>query len=109
MNDVQQAPALALITEPVKLLATVRVHDPAASLPNAVVMHGAIENCEDCYEARRDADALIVATEWDEFRNPDFDEMKRLMKSPVVFDGRNIYDPESMKEHGFIYFGVGRK
>jgi UDPglucose 6-dehydrogenase len=54
------------------------------------------------------ADALAINTEWGEFRNPDFDEMRRRMIGPVVFDGRNLYEPELMREHGFTYYSIGR-
>ena len=61
------------------------------------------------YEALEGADALFVVTEWNEFRHPDFERMKALMKTPVIFDGRNIYDPSRMKELGFTYMGLGRR
>jgi len=64
--------------------------------------------CDTSYEALKEADALVVITEWNEFRRPDFDKMKSLMKQPVVFDGRNIYDPKAMKEQGFVYYSIGR-
>jgi UDPglucose 6-dehydrogenase len=60
------------------------------------------------YDAHRGADALVVVTEWHEFREPDFDRMRRLMKSPVIFDGRNIYQPQQMQAHGFTYSSIGR-
>jgi UDPglucose 6-dehydrogenase len=61
------------------------------------------------YEALQDADALLIATEWNEFRNPDFDKMKSLLKSRVVFDGRNLYELNDMVEQGFYYNSIGRK
>ncbi len=60
------------------------------------------------YEALVGADALALVTEWNEFREPDFARMRKLMKAPVVFDGRNIYNPQQMKTHGFTYFSIGR-
>ena len=60
-------------------------------------------------QALEGADALFVVTEWNEFRHPDFERMKALMKTPVIFDGRNIYDPARMRELGFTYMGLGRK
>ena len=60
------------------------------------------------YDTLRDADALIIVTEWDEFRRPDWDRMKEAMKQPVIFDGRNIYDPARMRALGFVYYGIGR-
>ena len=61
------------------------------------------------YDALEGVDALFVVTEWNEFRHPDFERMKGLMKAPVVFDGRNVYAPSKMRELGFTYFGIGRK
>jgi UDPglucose 6-dehydrogenase len=69
---------------------------------------GKVEFCQNSYDALKDADALLVVTEWNEFRRPDFSKMKSLMKRPVVFDGRNIYDSKEMKEKGFAYYGIGR-
>ena len=63
---------------------------------------------KDIYSALKNADGLILATEWGEFRELDFDRVKRALKQPVIFDGRNIYDPKRMKEFGFTYYGVGR-
>jgi len=60
------------------------------------------------YDALKDADALLISTEWNAFRSPDFEKMKQLMKQPVVFDGRNIYDLDQMRNHGFVYYSVGR-
>lgn len=60
------------------------------------------------YESLKGADALVIATEWNDFRRPDFDRMKSLMRQPVIFDGRNIYDPRVMGERGFVYYGIGR-
>ena len=67
-----------------------------------------ISSCQHSYDALEGADALAVVTEWNEFREPDFTRMKKLMKAPVVFDGRNIYNPQQMKAHGFTYFSIGR-
>jgi UDPglucose 6-dehydrogenase len=64
--------------------------------------------CGDAYEAARGADALLIATEWKEFRSPDFDRLKELLLQPLIFDGRNIYDPALMQRLGFEYFAIGR-
>jgi UDPglucose 6-dehydrogenase len=64
--------------------------------------------CKDAYEAAKDSDCLLVATEWNEFKELDFKRIKKLMKQPVVADGRNIYDPAQMKKLGFRYVGIGR-
>jgi UDPglucose 6-dehydrogenase len=60
------------------------------------------------YDALKGADALVIVTEWHEFREPDFDRMRKLMRTPVIFDGRNIYNPQQMKAHGFTYSSIGR-
>ena len=88
----------------------VRVHDPEA-MPNvkkeSYESRGVIF-AEHMYEALHDADALVIVTEWNEFRSPDFATIKRLMRQPVIFDGRNIYDPKRMEALGFTYEGIGR-
>ena len=69
---------------------------------------GRIALCDRSYDALEGADALAVVTEWNEFREPDFAKMRQLMRTPVVFDGRNIYSPEQMRALGFTYFSIGR-
>jgi UDPglucose 6-dehydrogenase len=61
------------------------------------------------YECLEGADALVIVTEWNEFRHPDFDKIKQLLRAPVIFDGRNLYDPGRMAQRGFIYYSIGRK
>ena len=63
---------------------------------------------ENSYAALKGADALAIVTEWNEFREPDFERMKKLLRSPVIFDGRNLYNPEQLKAHGFTYLSIGR-
>ena len=88
--------------------AQLRVHDPEA-IGNVREIYGdRIAYCDRPYGALEQADALVVATEWNEFRNPDFEVMRRLMRQPVVFDGRNVYDPTRMASLGFTYQGIGR-
>ena len=83
--------------------------DPVA-MPNAKRLLGStVTFVERPYDALNSVDALFVVTEWNEFRHPDFERMKSLMKSPVVFDGRNIYAPSKMKELGFTCFSIGRR
>ncbi|MEX0716543.1 MAG: UDP-glucose/GDP-mannose dehydrogenase family protein [Planctomycetaceae bacterium] len=106
-DDVREAPALVLIEKLLAAGAAVRVHDPAA-LDNVRAIHGdRLVYCEHHYDALDGADALAIATEWSEFRNPDFDHMKRKMTHPAIFDGRNLYDPAKLKEAGFLYSGIG--
>jgi len=107
-DDVREAPALVLIDALLRDGAHIRVHDPEA-IPNVRAIYGEkLTYCDRPYGALEEADALVVATEWNEFRNPDFDVMIRLLRKPVVFDGRNVFDPERMAELGFTYYGVGR-
>jgi UDPglucose 6-dehydrogenase len=108
-DDVREAPALVLIDRLLALGATVRVHDPEA-MENVRAIYGdRIAYSELPLDTLDGADALAVVTEWGEFRTPDFEEMRRLMKSPVVFDGRNIYNPEAMKAAGFTYYCIGKR
>jgi UDPglucose 6-dehydrogenase len=68
-----------------------------------------IEFCKDAYDAAKGADAVVLVTEWSEFRELDFDKVKKLLKKPFVFDGRNIYDPKALRAKGFTYTGLGRQ
>lgn len=107
-DDVREAPALTIIAALQKLGVTLRAHDPAAMEEMKRKIGHAVKYYDNNYEALKGADALIVVTEWNDFRRPDFDRMKSLMKQPVIFDGRNIYDPKVMAERGFVYYGIGR-
>jgi UDPglucose 6-dehydrogenase len=107
-DDIREAPALVLIDALLSAGAHVRVHDPEA-LANVRQIHGdRLAYCDRPYGALEQADALAVVTEWNEFRNPDFEVMRRLMRQPVVFDGRNVFDPARMAALGFTYHGIGR-
>ena len=110
-DDVREAPALALIDALIDGGARVRASDPVAhsSAAQACARHAAsLRFFADAYEAARDSDALILCTEWRQFRQPNFARLKSLMRGTALFDGRNIWDPEQVREHGFHYFGVGR-
>jgi UDPglucose 6-dehydrogenase len=107
-DDIREAPALVLIDALLAAGVSVRVHDPEA-LANVKEIYGdRLIYCDRPYGALEQADALAIVTEWNEFRNPDFNVMLRLLRHPVIFDGRNLYDPAQMAEHGFIYHGIGR-
>ncbi len=106
-DDIRQAPSLVIIDQLQNEYALVSAFDPEA-MGNAKSQIKNIEFNENMYDALIDADALIVVTEWDEFRQPDFEKMKLLMKNPLIIDGRNIYDPKEIKNLGFEYLGVGR-
>ena len=106
-DDIREAPALVLIDSLLAAGAAVRVHDPVA-IENVRSEYGdKLTYCEHHYDAVEDADALAIATEWNEFRNPDFEYIKFKMKNAVIFDGRNLYDPEKMRAAGFVYSGIG--
>lgn len=107
-DDMREAPSITIIERLLEGGATVFAHDPVAVEEAKKYFGERLSLFENNYEAITGADALVVATEWNEFRRPDFDRMHRLMRTPVVFDGRNIYDPARLAEKGFVYYGVGR-
>jgi UDPglucose 6-dehydrogenase len=107
-DDIREAPALSLIDALLEHGAKVRVHDPEA-MENVKAIYGTrIQYSDKPYGALEGADALAIVTEWQEFRNPDFEVMRRLLTSPVVFDGRNLYEPKTIRGYGFKYYGLGR-
>jgi UDPglucose 6-dehydrogenase len=107
-DDMREAPAIPIIEGLLGRGASVRAYDPAAASVARKLFDGRIALCDKSYDALAGADALAIVTEWNEFREPDFEKMKSLLKSPVVFDGRNIYSPEHMRQLGFTYFSIGR-
>jgi len=107
-DDIREAPALVLINSLLSAGAEIRVHDPEALAHVRSLYGNRLAYCDRPYGALEQADALVVVTEWNEFRNPDFEVMRRLMRQPVVFDGRNVYDPARMAALGFTYHGIGR-
>jgi UDPglucose 6-dehydrogenase len=107
-DDIREAPALVLIDALLAAGVSLRVHDPEA-LPNVRALYGdRLSYCDLPYGALEQADALAIVTEWNEFRNPDFEVMGRLLRQKVIFDGRNLYDPARMAALGFTYQGIGR-
>jgi UDPglucose 6-dehydrogenase len=106
-DDIRDAPALTIVDALLKLGATVHAYDPIAA-DNAKKEIPEMHLFDNPYETIRDCDALVVATEWDEFRNLDVRAVKVLLKQPILMDGRNIYDPAEMAAVGFTYLGVGR-
>lgn len=106
-DDIREAPSLVLIDQLLAAGATVRVHDPVAQ-PNVRNLYGdKLIYCDQQYEALHQADALAIVTEWSEFRNPNFETMRKMLRHPVIFDGRNLYDPAKMQALGFTYSGIG--
>ena len=108
-DDVREAPAISLIKKLLNEKASVSAYDPEAVETTKAVLGDKIKYCVSSYEALDNADALIITTEWNEFRNPDFKKISSSLKAPVIFDGRNLYDPDKMNEQNFIYYSVGRK
>lgn len=109
-DDMRAAPSRTMIEELWKRGASVSAYDPAAT-EEAQRIYGArpdLTLTDGPMQALEGADALLVVTEWKAFRSPNFDEMKAKLKNPVVFDGRNLYDPAAMREQGFEYFSIGR-
>ena len=106
-DDVREAPAIDVIENLLQKGADVRAYDPKA-MPVLKAQMNSIQYCTDAYAVATGADALLVVTEWDEFRQLDLDRIKSLMRRPVIVDGRNIFDPGAMRERGFVYRGVGR-
>lgn len=107
-DDIRDAPAIEIINALLAEGAKVQAYDPEAMENVKAKLGNKITFSESNYGALQDADALIVATEWNEFRRPDFAVMKKLMKQTVVFDGRNVYDVKAMHEQGFTYYSIGR-
>jgi len=107
-DDMRDAPSLTLIEELLEAGATVCAHDPAAMKEARHKLGDRISYAETNYDALSGADALVVVTDWNEYRHPDFGRVKDHLRRPVVIDGRNLYDPEKMAELGFSYFSMGR-
>lgn len=108
-DDMREAPSVVIINKLLEAGATVTAYDPAAMEAAKFDLQDRVEYSENEYTALKGADALLVLTEWNEFRNPDFNLIKETLKNPVIFDGRNIFTPEKMQEMGFTYFSIGRK
>ena len=108
-DDIREAPALTLIKKALSLGASVRAFDPVAADNASKELGSDVTFCRDIYETIDGADALVICTEWDEFRSPDFARMRRLMPSKTIFDGRNVFRQEQMEREGFVYYSVGRK
>ena len=106
-DDMREAPSVELIHLLQSEGARVRVYDPVAMV-NADRYLLNVILCQDAYEAAQGADALVVITEWNEFKHLSLPRLKDLMRQPIVVDGRNVYDPEEMKALGFVYRGMGR-
>ena len=109
-DDMREAPSRAIIDSLISEGAQVRAYDPVAAGEAARIYDGRqqVVLCKNAYEAAIGADALAIVTEWQEFRSPDFDRLKETLKAPVIFDGRNLYDPGMVSRFGFTYYAIGR-
>ena len=107
-DDMREAPALVVVEGLLSQGARVQAYDPEAGANAKKYFGNRVTFASRSYDALRGADALAIVTEWNEFREPDFVKMKRLLRAPVIFDGRNLYQPEQMRALGFAYFSIGR-
>jgi len=108
-DDMREAPSLVIIEQLIAMGANVRAYDPVAMEEAKRILGDKIEYAKDEYDACIDADAMILVTEWSEFRMPNFRILDKLMNGRTIFDGRNVYDPEEMEEQGYNYYSIGRK
>ena len=107
-DDMREAPAIPLIDALLDAGSTVRAYDPEATKVAKGIFGDRVTFTSNNYDALKGADCLAIVTEWNEFRRPDFPRMKTLLREPIVFDGRNLFTPDQMKQHGFTYYSIGR-
>ena len=107
-DDMRDAPSIVVVESLLKSGASIQAHDPEAMDEAKKIFGDRVRYYKRNYDALAGADALLVVTEWNEFRRPNFATIKQLLKQPVIFDGRNIYDPDDLRKSGFVYFSVGR-
>ena len=109
-DDMREAPSTVIINGLLQRGATVKAYDPIANEEASKIYRNesAVELVDNLYQAPEDADALVIVTEWKAFRSPSFEKLKQLLKDPIIFDGRNIYDPDQLTKYGFRYRAIGR-
>lgn len=107
-DDMREAPSIIIIEALLKAGAEIAVHDPEALARAREVFGDRVSYHRGNYDTLPGADALLIVTEWNEFRRPDFKRIREIMKSPIIFDGRNLYEPAQMKQEGFTYYPIGR-
>lgn len=107
-NDMREAPSITIINELLKLGAKIQAYDPKAMESARIIFGDRIIYKKSSYEAAEGTDCLLLLTEWNEFRRPDFEKIKSIMKTPVIFDGRNQYDVQRLRARGFEYYDIGR-
>jgi UDPglucose 6-dehydrogenase len=104
----REAPSVVIINRLLEMGATIRAHDPEAIREARKIFGERISYSHNQYDILAGADALAIITEWNEYRNPDFERIKSLLIQPLIFDGRNLYKPQRMLEAGFEYYSIGR-
>lgn len=107
-NDVRVSPSITIIESLLASGANIRLHDPQALDSARAVLGDRVTYCDDCYDAVDGADVLLVATDWREYRSPDFQRIRASLSDPAIFDGRNIFLPKRLRDKGFKYYGIGR-
>jgi UDPglucose 6-dehydrogenase len=108
-DDMRNAPSIDIIEKLHADGAKIQAYDPEATATARDVLGDKVEYKKDMYEALKNADALVIVTDWDHFKEPDWDKVKELLHNPIVIDGRNMYDPKKMAKEGFVYHSVGRE
>ncbi|MEM6391609.1 MAG: UDP-glucose/GDP-mannose dehydrogenase family protein [Planctomycetota bacterium] len=108
-DDIREAPSITLMNWLLERGATVKAHDPVAHEAAEKVLGDSVTYTDTPYDACSNADALVICTDWNEFKHPNLDEVRTRLNHPVIFDGRNLYDPDEMEAAGFTYLSVGRK
>jgi UDPglucose 6-dehydrogenase len=107
-DDMRNAPSIDIIDQLHKDGATIQAYDPEAQNTARDVLSNKVKYKKNMYEALKGADALVIVTDWDEFKQPDWDKVHSLLSSPIIIDGRNMYKPKTMEKKGFVYHSVGR-
>ena len=107
-DDMREAPSVSIIEALLAAGAKVQAYDPEASGVAKGIFGSRVNFAAGNYDALKGADCLAIVTEWSEFRRPDFERMRKVMRAPIIFDGRNLFTPEQMREHGFTYYSIGR-
>ena len=107
-DDMREAPSVSIIEALLAAGAKVQAYDPEATGVAKGIFGSRVSFAAGNYDALKGADCLAIVTEWSEFRRPDFERMRKVMRAPIIFDGRNLFTPEQMREHGFTYYSIGR-
>jgi UDPglucose 6-dehydrogenase len=107
-DDMREAPAVTLINSLLQANCKIKAYDPVAGHEASKLFENRIEICQNAYDAVEGSDALAIMTEWNEFRSPDFEFLKKQLKRSVVFDGRNLFNPQSVEASGLNYYCIGR-